>query len=108
MSMFRYQNVNSSQELLLYLAGVRHPGTYQLKEEIDPFVISGPSPSHGYYRIISGARDFYTGPKANGQVTITRLDTVARIVAGTFEAKLKEDGGPDSLNITQGRFDFKF
>ena len=107
-SMFRYQNVNNSQSITLYLAGVRRPGTYQLNQEIDPIVISGPEPSHAYYRITSGARDFYTGPRANGHVTITRLDTVARVVSGTFDAKLKEDGGRDSLSITQGRFDVKF
>jgi len=107
-SMFRYQDVNNSQSLTLYLAGVRTLGTYQLNQEIDPFVISGLEPSHAYYRITSGARDFYTGSTARGQVVITRLDTVARVVAGTFEAKLREEGGPDSLAITQGRFDLKF
>ena len=108
MSMFRYQDVNNSQSLTLYLAGVRTPGTYQLNQNIDPLVISGPEPSHAYYRITSGARDFYTGSTARGQVVITRLDTVARVVAGTFEAKVREDSGPDSLSITQGRFDIKY
>ena len=62
------------------------------------------------YTIIepSPRRSYYTGNAARGQVIITRFDTVARVVAGSFEAKLREEGGPDSLNITQGRFDLTF
>lgn len=109
MSMFRYQDVNNNQSLTLYLAYVRQPGTYQLNQDINTVVISKPFPSHAMYSVSSlGRTEFYTGSTAHGQVIITRLDTIARVVSGTFEAKLKEDGGPDSLSITQGRFDIKF
>ena len=107
-SMFRYQDANNSQEITLYLAGVRQPGIYHLNQDINTVVISSPRPSYASYRVISGVRNFYTGTSAHGQVIITRLDTVARVVSGTFEANLKEDGGPDSFSITQGRFDCKF
>ena len=33
-SMFRYQNVDNSQSLTLYLAGVRQPGTYPLDQDV--------------------------------------------------------------------------
>ena len=43
-----------------------------------------------------------------GQLTITRLDMQARIVAGTFNLKLLKAGGCDTIRITQGRFDARF
>ena len=109
-SMYRYQDVNNSQFLTLYLAGTRQSGTFQLNQEINSAVISSPRPSYAVYSVSEPGPDrtFYTGPTARGQVIITRLDTVARVVSGTFEAKVKQDGGPDSLAITQGRFDIKF
>ena len=109
-SLYRYQDSNNSQGINLYISGIRQPGSFQFNQKIDPLIISGPQPHYGFYSVItpSPRRSFYTGSDARGQVIITRFDTVARIVAGTFEAKLKEDGGPDSLSITQGRFDIKF
>lgn len=109
-SLYRYQDAHNRQGLNLYVSRIRQPGTYQFNQTIDPGVISGPRPHYGYYSVISPSpgQSFYTASDARGQVLITRFDTVARVVAGTFEAKLKEDGGPDSLSITQGRFDIKF
>ena len=43
----------------------------------------------------------------SGQLEITRFDTRARIVSGTFNFKLLQ-AGCDTLRITQGRFDAKF
>lgn len=42
----------------------------------------------------SPAWRFLTGPSAVGRVMVTRHDTVARVVAGTFEATLHEYQGP--------------
>ena len=53
-------------------------------------------------------KDYLTGPTSPGEVTITRFDTVARVVSGTFEARLREYNGPDSVRITKGRFDCSF
>ncbi len=108
--LFRHQDSNHYQILTLHLAGARRPGTYALEQEIDPGVITRVRPSHALYQA-SGPRmngNFYTGPTARGQVVITRLDTVARVVAGTFEATVKRDGGLDSLRLSQGRFDVKY
>ena len=41
-------------------------------------------------------------------VTITRFDTLNRIISGTFKATLYNSIRKDSLKITEGRFDFKF
>lgn len=109
-NLYRYQDDKNSQGINLNITRIRQSGLFQLNQSIDPFVISGPRPHHGLYSIISPTpkRSFYTGDDAYGQVIITRFDTVARVVSGTFEAKMREDGGRDSLSITQGRFDIKF
>jgi len=41
-------------------------------------------------------------------VTISRFDTLNRIISGTFRATLYNNTLKDSLKITEGRFDFKF
>ena len=105
-----HPNSNDYTLLSFIFHNVRHAGTFALNQDIDPVVISGPRPPYAVYSMYEPgpARKFYTGAAARGQIIITRFDTLARVVAGTFEAKLKEDGGPDSLTITQGRFDLKF
>jgi hypothetical protein len=96
--------------LNLLFPDVRRPGTFALNQAIDPASIAGPRPPFAVYSVYEPGPDrlFYTGATARGQVLITRFDTVARVVAGTFAATVREDGGTDSLRITQGRFDLSF
>ena len=47
-----------------------------------------------------------SGTYCRGKITITRLDTQARIISGTFEFTLAKPGC-DTLKFTQGRFDKK-
>ena len=106
----RYQSRDDLTALNFIFHDVCRAGTFALNQDIDPVLISGPRPPYAVYSIYEPGPDrkFYTGAAARGEVIITRFDTVARVVSGTFEAKLKEDSGPDSLAITQGRFDIKF
>jgi len=43
----------------------------------------------------------------SGNLSITKLDRVSRIIAGTFNATLSQTGC-DTVKITEGRFDMKF
>ena len=43
----------------------------------------------------------------SGNINITRFDLSAGIISGTFAFKCKKNGC-DTLNITDGRFDWKF
>ncbi len=43
-----------------------------------------------------------------GELIITKLDKINRIIAGTFNAVLFQPGCTDTIKITQGRFDMKF
>jgi hypothetical protein len=44
----------------------------------------------------------------NGNLNITKLDKVNRIISGTFNAILFEPSCGDTIKITDGRFDMKF
>ena len=106
----RHPNDQEYALLSFIFHDVRHAGTFALNQDIDPVLIAGPRPPYGVYSVYKPGpqRAFYTGATARGSINITRFDTVARVVSGTFDAKVKEDGGPDSLAISQGRFDIKF
>ena len=93
------------------IANIQRPGTYRLTDLISPFVLPGPQSGAKYtlpYTTPSYRPYYLTGPTSPGQVIITHFDTVAHIVSGTFEAKLREYQGLDSLVITKGRFDCTF
>lgn len=108
---FREDDDKKVRSLNLFIANIRLPGKYLLMDAVSPFVIPGPQSSAQYdlpystplYRPI-----YITGPTSPGEVIITRFDTVAHIVSGTFEAKLREYQRSDSLVITKGRFDCTF
>ena len=95
--------------LNIVLSDITHTGLVTISDGVSPAVISG-NKSYILYSISqpSPARYFLTGPTALGRVEITRYDTVARIISGTFEAHLREYNGPDTLHITKGRFDCTF
>lgn len=44
----------------------------------------------------------------SGNLYITKLDKVNRIIAGAFNITLFKAGCPDTIKITEGRFDMKF
>lgn len=106
------RDVNRTERLFaISIANIKRPGVYNLTDAVVPNVVNG-SRSFAIYEVPGVFpvlyRDYITGPLSPGQVTVTRFDTVAHIVSGTFEAKLREYQGPDSLAITQGRFDCTF
>ena len=95
----------------IYIGSIRQLGTYQLVELISPVVAPGIRSFAKYtlpYTTSSYKPQYITGPTSPGEVIITRFDTVARVVSGTFEGKLREYQGPDSVLITKGRFDCAF
>ncbi|MFD2719415.1 DUF6252 family protein [Hymenobacter monticola] len=73
------------------------PGTYPLGET--------QTASYGSY-IINGI-SHYTTATYPGTVTLTRIDTVARIAAGTFEFTALDYRSGKTVTVTQGRFDVR-
>jgi hypothetical protein len=74
------------------------PGTYPVGE-----ISAG---NYASYRVSAG--DYNTDTAHPGTVTLTRIDTVARIAAGTFEFTAFDYRTDKTVQVTQGRFDVKF
>lgn len=51
---------------------------------------------------------WFCSNESSGKITITRFDTVAHIISGTFSGKLKARNGTKELPITDGRFDINW
>ncbi|SDY94082.1 hypothetical protein [Hymenobacter psychrophilus] len=91
-----------------FLPSVLAPGTFALDQ-----AVTRPFPSEqGRYGLFS---DYSTSPigyyptgtaQGQGQLVISRFDTVARVVAGTFEFTGQRDA--TLITITQGRFDISY
>jgi hypothetical protein len=66
------------------------------------------SPIPGNQALYSGAGgSFVTGPNHPGLITLTRADTVARILSGTFEFKAMNPKTGEVVEVTDGRFDVR-
>ena len=111
--------VHGETSLHLYLPDITQPGTFVLDQPANPSVVNGPTAYADFHFNRSPTKQLRTGPGAPGRLVVTRLDTVARIVSGTFEftpaevtSGLTGNGTPISggktARITEGRFDCKF
>lgn len=105
------QNFSSSPtetEFAFRLFGVNGPGTYPLN--MNTSYPSGPS-SYGYHvkRRLSPLDEWITSAAQTGFVTITRLDTAAHIVSGTFQFNAENlVNAAQTISVTEGRFDVKY
>ncbi|WP_210521986.1 DUF6252 family protein [Hymenobacter terricola] len=85
-------------QMYLALRDAFRPGTYSLGET-----------STGNYASLSrGSGSFYMSATRAGSVTLTRIDTVARVMAGTFEFSALDYQGGGTISVTSGRFDVAF
>ncbi|QNH61594.1 hypothetical protein [Hymenobacter sediminicola] len=96
--------------LQIFLPHIKQGGVFQLNQSANP--PSGFSnPSYSMFimsKSLTVPRIFLTGPTATGTVTVTRFDTVARVVSGTFELTVQEETSPETHRLTDGRFDLTF
>jgi hypothetical protein len=106
----RARNFSSSPtetEFEIFVKGVTGPGVYQLNRNA---AYTSPAESYGYYvkRKLTPLNEWITGPSYTGTVTITRLDTVNRVVSGTFEFNaINLYNASEPLTVTDGRFDIR-
>ena len=112
-------HVHGETHLSLYPPDITQPGTFALDQPGNPSVVNGPTAYADFHFNRSPTKQLRTGPGAPGRLVVTRLETVARIVSGTFEftpaevtSGLTGNGTPISggktARITEGRFDCKF
>ena len=113
-------HVHGETGLKLYLPDITQAGTFVLDQAANPQVVNGPT-AYGRFNFNKPSPDqeLLTGPGAPGRLVVTRLDTAARVVSGTFEftpaevsSGLTGNGTPvpggKTVRVTEGRFDCKF
>lgn len=88
---------NQLSSILLTSAynSILQPGNYQYTEDITGLYID----RNNYYTTNDDSNNI-------GFINILRLDSINRILSGTFE--FSPYSGPKSVKITSGRFDFKY
>ena len=93
-----------------FLPHVRQAGTFQLNQTAS-LTLGRLNPAYGMFvmsKSLTVPRIFLTGPTATGTLIVTRFDTVARVVSGTFELTVQEETSPETHRLTDGRFDLTF
>ncbi|GAA4032633.1 hypothetical protein GCM10022409_16110 [Hymenobacter glaciei] len=100
---------NRYERFYLFLDSLVNTGTYRANAN----VASGATRRAERILIFSGESDkLYYGYSPNGtktNVTITKLDTVKHIIAGTFEGAVAQRvDSTKQVRITDGRFDIKY
>jgi len=99
---YRYvESLKDTQYFIIAGAPVTKAGTYPIDgKTIGVYYSSG---------IKGPCYEYYNSPDLtmSGQLTVTRLDLQAGIVAGTFSFKLFQPGC-DTVRVSNGRFDYKF
>ncbi|RYE16771.1 MAG: hypothetical protein EOP42_33395 [Sphingobacteriaceae bacterium] len=87
-------------DIAIVITSLKRTGTYTLS-----------SRNLDYARLYkeSDAKYYYTSTKNTGQVTITKLDLVNKIISGTFNLTAEDENNPvNTLKVTDGRFDVKY
>jgi hypothetical protein len=98
----------TESEFEIYIKDLNGPGVYSFNQNTT--LIPNQTASYGYYisRKITPINEWITGSAFSGSVNITLDDRVNHIVSGTFQFDaLNMYSNPDTLHVTDGRFDIK-
>lgn len=113
------KQVHDYTSVEMYLTDIRAAGTFVFDQPANPNIVNGPMAYASFSFHQGGTKRLLTGPGAPGRLVVTRLDTVAHIVSGTFEFTAAEVSGGLTGNgtpipggrivrVTDGRFDCTF
>lgn len=97
----------NESEFQIFLKNVSTMGIYPLNTTV---TFPSSAANHVYFvkRNITPKNEWLTSASHTGAVTITRIDTMALIVSGTFQfSALNINNSPEPITITEGRFDIK-
>jgi len=95
-------------EFEIYIKDLNGAGIYPLNQNTP--IYPNQVANYGYYisRNITPINEWMTSSQFTGSVNITLDDRVNHIVSGTFQFDaLNLFGNPDTLHVTEGRFDIK-
>lgn len=105
------QNFSSSPtetEFEIHLVGVTGTGTFLLNNDV---VYPNAFLNYVYYvkRKVTPLEEWITSATQTGSVTISRFDTAAHIVSGTFQFNAQNTANAaQTISVTEGRFDIKY
>ncbi len=94
---------NNRTFLHLFVRQVDRIGIYPLN--LSTGTAPGALVPYNYGLYFNSSSQFMTNPGHTGSVTITRADTVNKIVSGTFEFSGYDPQTKQTISITEGRFD---
>ena len=98
----------NEREMEIFVREAKLGGTFQLNTNV---TYPTRSASYAYFvkRSITPEFEWITSATHTGTVTLTRVDTVQRIVSGRFAFTGEEIfDAAGALNVTEGRFDVKY
>jgi hypothetical protein len=102
---------NYQEDFTLRLDSVRGPGVYACTALLN----NGTSPAATGFSLQDNKavdatqRDYASTRRSTNRITLTRVDTVQHIMAGTFEGQLVNLGAADATRVvSQGRFDVTY
>ncbi|RTQ48498.1 hypothetical protein EJV47_16130 [Hymenobacter gummosus] len=92
-----------------FVPDIRRPGTFRLDQRFS-LALGDRNPANGGYNEQKAFPNgyYFTGPDAPGELVVTRFDTVAGVVSGTFEMRVREPNTGQTHQLTHGRFDARF
>ena len=99
-----------AEDFLLQVDSVQGPGSYRCAPQFTGTVRPVPT---GFAlqdnRTTEATQRLALSTAATGRIVLTQVDTVRRIMAGTFAGQLRQTGAPNATReLTQGRFDIRY
>ena len=102
---------NNDTYIEMELPDVSHPGRYIFDQTPTHLGVFGLIGTPAYLTFIDQhtlpKQLLYTGPTATGYLLVTRFDTAAHVISGTFEFSARSDQSGRTVHATEGRFDCK-
>ncbi|GAA3976217.1 hypothetical protein [Hymenobacter antarcticus] len=101
--------VHDRTHVSLFVPDITRPGTFVLDQAANP-QFGSTNPAYGGFTFSRAFpnQQLLTGPGAPGRLVVTRLDTISRVVSGTFEFSARQATTGTSVRVTEGRFDCSF
>lgn len=99
-----------AEDFLLQVDSIQGPGSYRRAPQFTGLVRPVPI---GFAlqdnRTTEATQGLALSTTATGRIVLTQVDTVRRVMAGTFEGQLRQTGTPNATReLTQGRFDIRY
>lgn len=94
-------------EMEIYIQNVTAPGVFLLNQDTERYPYQSANYALYEKRNITIEDEWKTSSTATGQVTVTRIDTINHIVAGTFSFNTQPRYGGTPVTVTDGRFDIR-